>query len=284
MSESPPNPEESLSIVPFEDKGVRRVWDKDAEKWYFSVVDIIGVLSQSADPRNYWKVLKNRLKKEGSEVVTKCNRLKLKSSDGKRYLTDVADVETTLRLIQSVPSPKAEPIKQWLAKVGAERIEEFKDPEKAIHRAVATYSAKGHDDEWIGRRLRSIEVRNELTREWHKRGVENGLAFAMLTNKVYRGWSGMTSREYKDFKGLTDENLRDHMTTLELVLNMLAEASTAEIARTTDAQGVRQNGKAAEKGGAIAGETRERLEQTTEKSVISTSNHLPNSVERKQLP
>lgn len=277
-------PEESaLSIVPFEDKGVRRIWDKPAEKWLFAVVDLVGVLTESKSPSAYWRKLKQRLKEEGNETVTNCHTLKLEAADGKMRSTDVADVETMLRIVQSVPSPKAEPIKQWLAKVGAERIEEFKDPEKAIHRAVATYAVKGYDDDWINRRLRTIEVRNELTREWHKRGVTDSRAFALLTNKVYVGWSGMTSREYKDLKGLTDENLRDHMTTLELVLNMLAEASTTEIARTADAQGIIPNRDAAEKGGGIAGEARKRLEETTKKSVISPSNYLPKPSDRKGL-
>lgn len=279
-----PDADKGLSVVPFEDKGVRRLWDKEAEKWLFAVADVIGVLTQSKNPTVYWRVLKKRLISEGGkETVTKCNGLKLRAPDGKMRLTDVADVEVLLRIIQSVPSPKAEPLKQWLAKVGYERIEEIKDPEKAIHRAVGIYVQKGYDDEWIGRRLRTIEVRNELTREWQKRGVNGGKEFAILTNDVYQGWSGMTSREYKDLKGLTDENLRDHMSSLELVLNMLAEASTTEIARTSDAQGLDKNREAANKGSTIAGGARAELERTTGKPVITNQNHLPKALDKKRL-
>lgn len=277
--------EKGVNIVPFEDKGVRRVWDAGKELWYFAVADILAVLTKSKNPAVYWRVLKQRLVKEGSEqTVTNCNGLKMRAADGKMRVTDVADTETMLRIIQSVPSPNAEPLKRWLAKVGFERIEEIKDPEKAIHRAVATYAQKGYNDEWIGRRLRSIEIRNELTREWNKRGVANGKEFAILTNEVYAGWAGMTSRDYRELKGLKDQNLRDHMSSLELVLTMLAEATTAEIARTSDAQGFDQNQTAAQKGGRIAGGTRNEIERTTGKNVISKDNHLPTDTDKKSLP
>lgn len=278
------SPDEGLTIIPLEDKTVRRIWDKENEKWLFAVVDLIAVLTKSKNPAVYWRVLKQRLSKEGSnETVTNCNGLKLRSTDGKMRITDVADVQAMFRIIQSVPSPKAEPIKLWLAKVGSERIEEFKDPEKAIHRAVATYAAKGRDETWINQRLRSIEGRHEITTEWKKRGINDSREFALLTNLVYVGWSGMTSREYKEFKGLKDENLRDHMTTLELVLNMLAEATTAEIARTTDAQGMEGNSVAAQRGGKIAGDTRQQIEEQTKKPIISRSNYLAQSPKRKRL-
>jgi len=273
-----------LSIVKCEDAAIRRHWDENQEKWYISIIDIIGLLTGTDRPRKYWNDLKTKLKKEGSEVSDNIGQLKLTAKDGKKYETDVADVETILRIVQSVPSPKAEPLKQWLAKVGYERIEEIKDPEKAVHRAIGTFAQKGYDDEWIGRRMRTIEVRNELTTEWKNRGVEQPLDFAILTNEVYKGWSGMKSKEYQKFKGLKKgENLRDHMTNLELVLNMLAEASTAEIARNKDAQGVDENKSAAQQGSQIAGNARKELEENTGKPIVSKDNYLPKNDKPEQL-
>ena len=219
------------AIKLFQDQRVRVQWDDKQEKWYFSIVDIIGVLTESVNPNNYWKVLKSRLKKEGSELVTNCNQLKMESSDGKYYKTDVADTEQLLRLIQSIPSPKAEPFKVWLAKVGYERIEETEDPELAFDRAMETYLKKGYSKNWINQRLKSIEVRKELTDEWDLRGVKKGLEYAILTNEITKAWSGFNTKEYKKFKNLKKENLRDNMTNLELVLNMLAEATTNEISK-----------------------------------------------------
>ncbi len=282
---TPPSPRPSdndLSIIRFEDKEVRRHWDADAEKWYFSVIDVIGIITESSVPKRYWTDLKKKLGKDGFELYEKIVQLKFAAKDGKKYATECTDTETLLRVIQSIPSPKAEPIKQWLARVGFERIEEIKDPEKGVHRAIGTYARKGYDDEWIGRRMRTIEVRNEVTTEWKNRGIE-GNGYAILTNDVYRGWSGMTSREYRDLKKLTDENLRDHMSPLELILNMLAEASTAEIARTNNAQGFEENRIAAQKGSGIAGNARNELEQTTGKPVITPDNFLPKPKEGKEL-
>ncbi len=220
---------EKSKIAIFEGKKIRRHWDEKQEKWHFSVVDVIAVLTQSLNPRNYWKALKSRLKIEGSEVVTKCNHLKMQTVDGKYYLTDVADTEVILRLIQSVPSPSAEPFKLWLARVGYERIEETHDPELAINRALNTYRKKGYSDDWINQRLKSIEILKVLTDEWEKRGVKQGDEFAILTDDITLAWAGMNTREYKNFKGLKKGNLRDNMTNLELVLNMLAETATTEI-------------------------------------------------------
>jgi len=271
----PDKPNDELAVAHFEDKEVRRHWDDDAEKWYLSIIDVVGAIVDSTVPKRYWADLKSKLKTEGFETYDNIVRLKMPAPDGKLRLTDCADVETMLRVVQSIPSPKAEPFKRWLAQVGYERIQETKDPEIAIQRAVGTYARKGYDDEWIGRRMRSIEVRNELTTEWRNRGIEDGLDYAILTNEVYKGWTGMTSKEYKHLKNLKDENLRDHMSPLELILNMLAEASTAEIARTTDAQGFEDNKKAATKGSGIAGNTRREIEQNTGKPVISEDNYLP---------
>jgi len=213
------------AIKLFQDQRVRVEWNKVQEKWFFSIIDIIAILTESANPRKYWSVLKNRLKKEGSELATNCSQLKMQSSDGKYYKTDVADTEQLLRLIQSIPSPKAEPFKLWLAKVGYERIEETEDPEKAFERAMETYLKKGYSKNWINQRLKSIEVRKELTDEWEERGVKKGLEFAILTDEITKAWAGITTRDYKDLKDLKKENLRDNMTNLELVLNMLAETS-----------------------------------------------------------
>ena len=215
------------NIQLFEDKKIRTAWNEDAQEWYFSVVDVVAVLTESPDPNNYWKVLKKRLKDEGNQSVTNCNRLKLKShKDGKRYLTDVADTEQLLRIIQSIPSPKAEPFKMWLAQVGRERIEETIDPEQAVDRALETYQKKGYSDEWIHQRLLAIRVRNALTDEWQKRGVQKGREYAILTDEISKAWSGVTTGQYKKIKGLTKENLRDNMSDLELILTMLAESTT----------------------------------------------------------
>ncbi|MBE9467102.1 MAG: Bro-N domain-containing protein [Bacteroidetes bacterium] len=260
------------AIKLFQDKRVRVEWDNEQEKWYFSIVDIVGVLTESVNPNNYWKVLKSRLKKEGSELVTNCNQLKMESSDGKCYKTDVADTEQLLRLIQSIPSPKAEPFKVWLAKVGYERIEETEDPEKAFDRAMETYLKKGYSTNWINQRLKSIEVRKELSDEWEERGVKKGSEFAILTDEITKAWTGLTTREYKNLKKLKKENLRDNMTNLELVLNMLAEATTTEISKEKKPETLPENKTIANQGGTIAGNTRREIEEKTGKSVISPVN------------
>ncbi len=259
----------------FEDQKIRTAWDAEQEEWYFSVVDVVGVLTDQPDTRHaakYWSVLKTRLKKEGSELPTNCSQLKLKSADGKRYLTDVADTEQLLRIIQSIPSPKAEPFKLWLAQVGRERIEETIDPEQAIDRALETYLKKGYSEEWVHQRLLAIRIRNELTDEWSKRGVEKGREYAILTDEISRAWSGMTTRQYKRLKGLKKENLRDNMSDLELVLNMLAEASTTSISRTEQPEGLEENRKVARRGGRIAGNARRELEQETGRPVVTAEN------------
>ncbi|HBU07074.1 MAG TPA: hypothetical protein DEB09_03235 [Candidatus Magasanikbacteria bacterium] len=270
-------------LVIFEGKEIRRIWDDKKELWYFSVIDVIRVLAQSADARNYWKVLKHRLLEEGSEVVTKCNQLKLMSTDGKYYLTDVADTETLLRLVQSVPSPNAEPFKLWLARVGYERLEETADPELAIDRALKTYLQKGYSPEWINQRLKSIEIRKALTDEWEVRGVKEGLEFAILTNEITKAWAGLTTKEYKNLKDLKKENLRDHMTNLELVLNMLAETATTEISKKHEPKDFIENKKVAQEGGKIAGGARKQLEKRLGKSVVSKKNFLPKKTIQKKL-
>lgn len=270
----------------FEDRKVRTAWDSEQEKWYFSIVDVIQVLTDSADARNYWKVLKNRLKKEGSELVTNCNQLKLQSADGKFYKTDVADTEQLFRLIQSVPSPKAEPFKQWMAQVAAERLDLMQDPERSIMQAVADYRRLGYSDRWINQRVQTIRARKELTDEWQRAGVTEGQQYASLTDIITRAWSGKTTRQYKDFKGLKKENLRDNMTTMELALNMLAEASTAEISRTENPQGYAASANIAHRGGQIAGEARKRIEEQTGHPVISSvkaKDYLPPTDEPAQL-
>ena len=259
----------------FENQKIRTAWDAEQEEWYFSVVDVVGVLTDQPDTRHaakYWSVLKTRLKKEGSELPTNCSQLKLKSADGKRYLTDVADTEQLLRIIQSIPSPKAEPFKLWLAQVGRERIEETIDPEQAIDRALETYLKKGYSEEWVHQRLLAIRIRNELTDEWSKRGVERGREYAILTDEISRAWSGMTTRQYKRLKGLKKENLRDNMSDLELVLNMLAEASTTSISRSEQPEGLEENRKVARRGGRIAGNARRELEQETGRPVVTAEN------------
>jgi len=260
------------TIKLFETKQVRSLWDAEKETWFFSIVDVVAVLTDSPSPRTYWSVLKNRLKKEGSELATNCSQLKMKSADGKNYLTDVADTEQLLRLIQSIPSPKAEPFKQWLARVGYERIEETENPELAFDRAMETYLKKGYSKEWINQRLKSIEVRKDLTDEWENRGVQKGQEFAILTDEITKAWSGLTTREYKQVKGLKKEGLRDNMTNLELVLNMLAEATTAEISKEKLPKGFEQSRKIANQGGTIAGNTRKEIELKTGKAIVSTKN------------
>ena len=259
----------------FENKRIRTAWDAEKEEWFFSIVDVVAVLTDQPDQRHaakYWSVLKTRLKKEGSELTTKCSQLKMRSADGKRYNTDVADTEQLLRIIQSIPSPKAEPFKLWLAQVGRERIEETIDPELTIDRALETYLKKGYSREWINQRLQAIQVRKELTDEWDARGVQKGVEYAILTDEITKAWSGMNTRQYKNLKGLKKENLRDNMTTLELVLNMLAEATTTEISRQKAPEGLRENVEVARSGGKVAGDARKAIEQQTGVPVITSKN------------
>ncbi len=258
----------------FEGKQIRRHWDNEKELWYFSVVDVISVLTESVSPRKYWNKLAERLRKEGSESVTKCHQLKMKASDGKYYLTDVADTETMFRIIQSIPSPNAEPFKLWLAKVGYERLEETADPELAINRALKTYLQKGYSKEWINQRLKSIEIRKALTDEWENRGVKEGIEFAILTNEITKAWAGLTTKEYKNLKGLKKESLRDNMSNMELVLNMLAETATTEISKKDQPRTFIQNKIVAKKGGSIAGGARKELEENLGKSVISGQKYI----------
>ena len=260
------------AIKLFNQKQVRCHWDSDQEKWYFSIVDVVGVLSESENPQIYWRVLKKRLLGEGNETVTNCNALKMPAADGKMRLTDVADTEQIFRLIQSVPSPKAEPFKMWLAKVGSERIDEIEDPEKGIDRLMETYLRKGYSKEWINQRLKSIEVRKELTDEWENRGVEKGQEFAILTDDITEAWSGFSTKQYKQFKNLKKENLRDHMSNLELVLNMLAEATTTEISKEKKPVGFENNRKIARQGGTIAGNTRKAIEEKSGKKIVTRQN------------
>ena len=263
------------AIQLFEQKKVRSVWDSEQEKWYFSIVDVISILTNQPThqgARNYWKVLKSRLLKEGNETVTNCNRLKLLAEDGKMRETDVADTEQLFRLIQSIPSPKAEPFKMWLAQVGRERIDEIEDPEIGIDRLMETYLRKGYSKEWINQRLKSIEIRKELTDEWEDRGVKKGQEFAILTDEITKAWSGLTTKQYKSHKDLKKENLRDHMTNLELVLNMLAEASTTEISKDKKPKTFNENKIVAKKGGDVAKAARLRLEKTTGKRVVTRQN------------
>jgi hypothetical protein len=262
--------EKSLAI--FKEKKVRRHWDEDKELWYFSVIDLITILTDSNRPRRYWNDLKTKLQQEGSELSDKIGQLKLLASDGKMRFTDVAETEILLRLIQSIPSPKAEPFKLWLAKVGYERIEETEDPELAMERAMRTYIQKGYSKEWINQRLKSIEVRKELTDEWQERGIEEGLDFAILTNEITEAWSGMSVKNYKKFKDLKKENLRDNMTNLELVLNMLAEATTTEISKEKKPKDLDESVKTANQGGTIAGNARKEIEEKTGKKVVSNKN------------
>jgi len=261
------------SIQLFENKRIRTAWDEKKEEWYFSIVDVVAVLTDQPNTRHaakYWSVLKTRLKKEGSELTTNCSQLKMTAEDGKHRLTDVADTEQLLRIIQSIPSPKAEPFKMWLAAVGRERIEETIDPELTIDRALVTYLKKGYSREWINQRLQAIQVRKELTDEWQDRGVQKGVEYAILTDEITRAWSGMSTQQYKRLKGLKKENLRDNMTTLELVLNMLAEATTTELSKEHQPEGFAESQEIARRGGEIAGQTRKAIEADTGKPVITS--------------
>lgn len=256
----------------FEEKKVRTIWDAENEEWYFSVVDVVAVLTESENPNNYWKVLKNRLKKEGSQLVTNCNQLKMPSSDGKMYKTDCMNTEQLFRLIQSIPSPKAEPFKLWMAQVAKERLDEMQDPEQGIQRALLEYRALGYSENWINQRLKSIEIRKDLTDEWKKHGLKEGIQFATLTDIIYKTWAGKTAKEYKEFKGLKKENLRDNMTNKELVLNMLAELSTKEISESSNPKNFSDHMQNAVDGATIAKNARIELEQKTGKSVVTPLN------------
>ena len=260
----------------FEDSQIRTAWDAENEEWYFSIVDVVAVLTEQKTTRGastYWSVLKKRMKEEGAdELLTNCKQLKMIATDGKKRLTDVADTEQLLRIIQSIPSPKAEPFKMWLAEVGKDRLDEIADPEKAIQRAYDTYRKKGYSEEWINQRMKTIEMRKELTDEWQRSGVKQGREYAILTNEISQAWSGMTTKEYKDFKGLKKENLRDNMSNLELVLNMLAEVSTTEISRGSNPQGFEESKKVARQGGNIARNAREEIEKQSGKSAITSKN------------
>ncbi|MDO4702749.1 Bro-N domain-containing protein [Tannerella sp.] len=260
------------AIQLFEEKKVRTVWDEEQEKWYFSIVDTVAILTDSPNPRKYWSVLKTRLKKEGSELATNCSQLKMRSSDNKMYLTDVADTEQLFRLIQSIPSPKAEPFKLWIAQVARERLDQMQDPELSIEQAMSDYKRLGYSDNWINQRLKSIEIRKELTDEWKKRGLQEGIQFASLTDIIYKTWAGKTAKEYKKFKGLKKENLRDNMTNTELVLNMLAELSTKRISETTNPETMDEHSDVARQGGEIARNARLELESKTGEKVISPLN------------
>ena len=260
------------NIKLFENKKIRSSWNSEEEKWYFSVIDVIQILTESPRPRKYWNALKTKLKDEGSQLSQSMGQLKMQSADGKFYRTDVADTEQLLRLIQSIPSPKAEPLKQWLARVGYERIEETENPELTFDRAMETYLKKGYSKEWINQRLKSIEVRKELTDEWENRGVKKGGEFAILTDEITTAWSGFTTKQYKNFKNLKKENLRDHMTNLELVLNMLAEVTTTEISKEKNPETFEENKKIAKQGGTIAGNARKEIEEKSGKKVVTQLN------------
>lgn len=265
----------SDDVKMFEGSQIRSVWDNEREEWYFSVVDVIGSLTESNNPRDYWYRVKKRMsEEERSELSTFCRQLKLKSTDGKSYKTDVADIQGIFRIIQSVSSPKAEPFKMWLAEVGKERIDEIIDPELTIDRALEGYARKGYSREWINQRLQAIQVRKELTDTWQDHGVKAGNEYAILTNEISKAWSGMTTREYKDFKGLKKENLRDNMSTTELILNMLAETATKDIAEATNPQGLDENKQVAQDGGSIAGDARKSIEARTGKPVITSKNAI----------
>lgn len=271
MSNLPANTDH---LKQYEQRTIRTHWDEAEEKWYFAIVDVIAVLTDSVDPKNYWRVLKKRLRDEGNETITNCNGLKMLAADGKMRKTDVADVEQLLRLVQSIPSPKAEPFKLWLAQVGSERILETIDPELSIDRALETYVRKGYSREWINQRLQAIQVRKELTDEWQNRGVQKGLEYAILTDEITRAWSGLSTREYKRLKGLKKENLRDNMSTTEIVLNMLAETSTTDISREEQPQTFSENRAVAQKGGEVAGIARRALEERTGRPVITSKNAM----------
>lgn len=257
------------SIKLFGDDKIRAIWDDDQEKWYFSIVDVIAILTESPNPQTYWRVLKKRLKDEGNETVTNCNALKMRAADGKMRLTDVADTEQLLRIIQSVPSPKAEPFKMWLAKVGADRLDQMQDPELSIQQAMIDYKRLGYSDNWINQRLKSIEIRKDLTDQWKLHNVEEGVQFASLTDIIYQAWAGRTTKEYKQYKGLKKENLRDNMTNEELILNMLAELSTTSITKVKNPQTLDENKQCAKEGGNVARVAREELESKTGRQVVS---------------
>ena len=270
----------------FEEKKVRTVWDDQQEKWYFSIVDVCGVLTESKDPQGYWRKLKQRLKEEGNETVTNCHALKMRAADGKMRSTDVADTEQLFRLVQSIPSKKAEPFKQWMAQVAAQRIDQMQDPELNFEQAYADYRRLGYSDKWINQRLRSIEVRKELTDEWDRAGVKEGQQYASLTDIITRGWSGKTTKQYKQFKGLHKENLRDNMTNIELALNTLAEASATEISKAKNPKGFKQSAEVARQGSKIAGDARKKLEAQVGHSVISpakAADYLPPAEDVKAL-
>lgn len=262
----------NTSIKLLEDRRVRTAWNEDEEEWYFSIVDVCSVLTDSVDPVSYWRKLKQRLKAEGNETVTNCHALKMIASDGKMRLTDVANTEQLLRIIQSIPSPKAEPFKIWLASIGSDRLDEMADPEQAIDRALMYYKRKGYSDSWINQRLKSIEVRKDLTDEWQRSGITDGKEYAILTNEISQAWSDMTTKEYKQYKNLKKENLRDNMSNMELILTMLAEASTTEISKAQNPGGLDKNKEVARKGGAVAKTAREDLERETGQSVITSRN------------
>lgn len=274
------------AIKLFEEQKVRVEWDENQEKWYFSIVDVVAVLTSSEyqTARNYWKVLKHRLSEEGNQSVTNCNQLKMKAADGKMYLTDVADTEQLLRLIQSIPSPKAEPFKMWLAKVGRECIDEMEDPEITINRALETYLKKGYSEVWVNQRLKSIEIRKGLTDEWDRGGIQKGLEYAILTDEITKAWTGMTTKEYKQLKNLKKENLRDNMTNMELVLNMLAEVSATEISQAQNPKGLEQHKKVARAGGEVANKAKKELESKTGKKVVTSKNakNLHKQIEEKK--
>jgi hypothetical protein len=260
---------QELMIKLFDERQVRVVWDEEQEKYFFSVVDVVEVLTDSPNPRKYWSVLKTRLKKEGSELATNCSQLKMPAADGKNYLTDVADTEGVLRIIQSIPSKKAEPLKRWLAEVGSQRLEQMQDPEKSIEQAIHDYRRLGYSEAWINQRVRSIEVRKELTDEWKRGGVEEGMQFASLTDILTKAWSGKTTKEYKQLKGLRKESLRDNMTNVELALNTLAEASAAELSKQRNPKGFKENARVAGEGGDVAKVARQQLEQSLGRPVVT---------------
>ncbi|MBR6508880.1 MAG: hypothetical protein IKT19_05065 [Paludibacteraceae bacterium] len=275
---------QETSIQLFENAKIRVVWDDEQEKYFFSVVDVIQVLTDSADGRTYWKVLKNRLIKEGNETVTNCNQLKLPAADGKMRLTDVADLEGILRIVQSIPSKKAEPMKRWLAEVGSERIQQMIDPERSIQQAVEDYRKKGYSENWINQRVKTIEVRKGLTDEWKRAGLQEGRDFAILTDLITKAWSGKTTKEYKQYKGLTKENLRDNMTNIELALNTLAEASTTEISKRKNPKTMLQNMQVAKEGGDVAKAARNQLEATIGESVVSPNKAIDYIKPQDELP
>jgi len=274
---------DATKIALFEGKEIRRYWDDKQEKWYFSVVDVVGVLSESTDPRNYWKVLKSRLKDEGSEVVTKCNQLKMRATDGKYYLTDTADTEVMFRIIQSIPSPNAEPFKLWLARVGYERVQEIADPERSLNRARENWKLYGRSEKWIQQRMMGQETRNKLTDYWSKHEVKKGGEFAVLTNIIHKEWTDMSVKEHKELKGLKTQNLRDHMNEAELIFTALAELSTRQIAETIEATGMDENKVAGKKGGGIAKKARLELEGETGKKIVSGDNFLSSQKSPKKL-